>query len=629
MRILSVLRSLLLINAAELVPVGHFQPFPPSPICQETLSAVLELALGLEPNFIESQGISLTLNSILAMLSSQPGGDVIIGLLERILSAVRPSADGVSTLLALRRRLHGLAPEEQLKKNSTLGMHGLVHHLDELEVWLRSGGFVASPRKYASAHDQAVEMVSDSAQARLSSQKGSHDPQTWLSFLQSPMLVKLVTGLFDQPKMTAEMTGLSLPSPMKNFGKAFCDGSAASGLEGGDFVCAVQSVLGWMMGCEGSDELSCPPQDVPSVPMTVCTKSGADVDPVTELVSLDWTEEAEYRTGYWLLRAAQNLYASALNRYPCGEKSTNPAQLLPGWNLLAEYSVNEPGSNLNYGAGREESPIAQLLEHSQSACDLALIFRGTTTDYEWLKDYQATLVPLSGNDDQILVHNGFLELTTVIRAPLEAVLGEKMESCPHLNLTLSGHSLGGACANVLATSLLSHWAQVSWEQLPQVDLNVITFAPPRSMNRQGRDLLARATRVRTYTYELDAIPLIPCSNAGGNPRCDSRSTFANWGEGEDIYAEHLNLREVSGSSWDPGNRTLWQFSHSTLSASAPLFGGDSWGEVVFYPLFTTASLALPPPLQLAKNHICAYSCYFSLRGCIEDPKEAWDCSSCE
>ncbi|MDB5476594.1 MAG: lipase family protein [Phenylobacterium sp.] len=86
-----------------------------------------------------------------------------------------------------------------------------------------------------------------------------------------------------------------------------------------------------------------------------------------------------------------------------------------------------------------------------SADFAVLAFRGTSSLGDWVTNLRAKRVPLKGAPVEVLVHEGFLSAFECCRAEIEAAVDKYVPA--DLGLYITGHSLGGALAQIASAAL--------------------------------------------------------------------------------------------------------------------------------------------------------------------------------
>jgi triacylglycerol lipase len=103
---------------------------------------------------------------------------------------------------------------------------------------------------------------------------------------------------------------------------------------------------------------------------------------------------------------------------------------------------------------------------------LYVFFRGTATNYDWMIDFQYSLVPFLNIGNNVLVHKGFY--TLFLQLYNQVLLGVSSTKGRWDRIIVSGHSLGGSEA-----SLIAFWLQ---EKITTNDVFCYTFGKPRVGN---------------------------------------------------------------------------------------------------------------------------------------------------
>jgi hypothetical protein len=128
-----------------------------------------------------------------------------------------------------------------------------------------------------------------------------------------------------------------------------------------------------------------------------------------------------------------------------------------------------------------------------------LAFRGTTDIKDWLTDCKFLLRPALDFEGKI--HDGFYDAMMDIQKDVGVLVTGAMMTQPK-PLFITGHSLGGALANLFANFLAGHNVNVQ---------AVYTFGQPRVGDRKYAASYNSKLGSRTYrlAYENDLVPHVP------------------------------------------------------------------------------------------------------------------------
>jgi triacylglycerol lipase len=146
---------------------------------------------------------------------------------------------------------------------------------------------------------------------------------------------------------------------------------------------------------------------------------------------------------------------------------------------------------------------------------IVLSFRGTQSLKNWGTNLGALLVPVFGSDaiKQLMIHKGFYSAYQDMRADgahFEAVFREAMLARPNTPAFITGHSLGGALAQIGAARLEVVVDQGA-EILPSPPSDRIaacyTYGSPRVGNKFF-DLWVKSPSYRVIDY-ADIVPMVP------------------------------------------------------------------------------------------------------------------------
>ena len=136
-------------------------------------------------------------------------------------------------------------------------------------------------------------------------------------------------------------------------------------------------------------------------------------------------------------------------------------------------------------------------ELSEDTVAAFIAFRGTTNGADWGTNSRLRMIP-SSLGDGARVHRGFAESWESVK---DQVFEELVGLAPE-RITLTGHSLGGACAVIASTDIIAGF--------PGVPVDLITFGGPRCGNPAYSKAIAKnvssCTRV---VHDNDIVPSMP------------------------------------------------------------------------------------------------------------------------
>ena len=168
------------------------------------------------------------------------------------------------------------------------------------------------------------------------------------------------------------------------------------------------------------------------------------------------------------------LIQSAYATYEANNRDTNPAtaQNLPGgWQIIANLQ-SDPVA----GLFSEIQFVGFVVQSAADPAQYGIVYRGTDGLLDWLEDFEAehtdfTDIPNGGRTEK-----GFTQMFRTVQViqpgqtngvTLQQFL-QTLDSSSRI--TVSGHSLGGAIAN-----LTGAWIAATW---PEFALDLYTFAAP-------------------------------------------------------------------------------------------------------------------------------------------------------
>ncbi|QWT47025.1 lipase family protein [Azospira inquinata] len=203
--------------------------------------------------------------------------------------------------------------------------------------------------------------------------------------------------------------------------------------------------------------------------------------------------------------------------------TTVPCRLLCASRMAYMISDNDqpvPGCPPYDGAaGFKEAPVGFVAGPlginaamvGTSADGVVLTFRGTLppdspnheqTILDWLNDADAVLISVPGIQGK--VHQGFWNALDSLWPALEAEVRQQMEASPKASLVITGHSKGGAMADLAA----ARFAQAG------VGSTVYTYAAAHPGNQEFAGYYATLAGIQSsyrYEYADDIVPHLPPS----------------------------------------------------------------------------------------------------------------------
>ncbi len=139
---------------------------------------------------------------------------------------------------------------------------------------------------------------------------------------------------------------------------------------------------------------------------------------------------------------------------------------------------------------------------------ILVVFRGTSTLEEWLQDVDAKQVKFTkyvhhaGNTEE-----GFTNLYTTLRmspSTHSKRLVDYLVDFGNPNITITGHSLGGALTSLLASELSVKWSQYNKTTL---NLKAVTFASPCPGDKEfAEEYNSRILNTDRIVVNQDLIP---------------------------------------------------------------------------------------------------------------------------
>jgi len=200
------------------------------------------------------------------------------------------------------------------------------------------------------------------------------------------------------------------------------------------------------------------------------------------------------------------LVKSAYSTYDADKKNDNPpeARDLPaGWRVTANLQSDPAACFFT-----ETEFIGFVVQAETDASRYGIVFRGTESVMDWLEDFEARHTAFDEIDNGGRTEGGFTEMfrSLHVLAPGAAetrTFPAFMETLPpDARLTITGHSLGGAIANLTAVWIAA--------KHPTLTCDLYTFAAPMTGNRDFADTFNSLVRNSFRIYNKpDIVPTVP------------------------------------------------------------------------------------------------------------------------
>ncbi|KAJ1967577.1 hypothetical protein IWQ62_001769 [Dispira parvispora] len=163
-----------------------------------------------------------------------------------------------------------------------------------------------------------------------------------------------------------------------------------------------------------------------------------------------------------------------------------------------------PDSDLvDFFTSKDELAVGYIA-YNHGIKSVTLAFRGTATDEQWEKDLKFYKEDWPEEVEDSEVHTGFLEIYQTVADQVYDRATESLKEYPDYNLTIVGHSLGGALASLAAVDFT-----LRNKTLTEIT-NVVTFGKPRVGNEEYaahyNSLHLNSTRV---VNKEDLVPHLP------------------------------------------------------------------------------------------------------------------------
>ena len=202
---------------------------------------------------------------------------------------------------------------------------------------------------------------------------------------------------------------------------------------------------------------------------------------------------------WWLLMLASVCYAYDENM---ASHAVNLAQASYCVSSTNEWNCEtcEPSVTLDYIV--EENGSKALQGYDKETNSIFIAFRGSSNIQNWIDNIQIKQIS-PYNDTNIQVEKGFYKAYNEIKPELFDNLVDLSTKYNTKDISITGHSLGGSMATLMAYDILTAYPKYQVKYL-------ITFGSPRTGNQLFVDSF-NSYRVTSYriTHAYDMVPHVP------------------------------------------------------------------------------------------------------------------------
>lgn len=270
-----------------------------------------------------------------------------------------------------------------------------------------------------------------------------------------------------------------------------------------------------------------------------------------------------------------------------------------------------------YSSGRED---AEVLVAHKGKKTLYIAMAGSESGDDWYTDVAVATASFKG----VKVHQGFLLKANDAYPRLRAAWQEHLAGGGERNVTLVGHSLGGAMAQLMAVMFLDEFG-AQGSSAP--NLRVMTFGSPRvgaaAWVNKYESYPNLAQRTIRWVNKEDIIAHFPFDDdrwkhAGQryqiydkvDPGCDLKG-FDSWGEYFDYYAEDPVCHPKSQLA------VIYNAPNEAVSVLDTRFG---WHSLMNGYRVSLRSLTAPAQADLAELDCSSDAAYYTPPGAMTCPR---------
>jgi hypothetical protein len=201
----------------------------------------------------------------------------------------------------------------------------------------------------------------------------------------------------------------------------------------------------------------------------------------------------------WLQVVAEHASAAY-----CGEGEGH--QPIPSSHAPGEPA--EPPPNRGQAAESVESESSRAIVSTDPFLQGAVVsFRGSVTDVNWIRNFDFTPVYPWPSSPDVGIHAGFWATYAELRAGIRGATATALDRSRDCRIWLTGHSLGGALAAIMAVDVHLHPLRSRHCSKPSISL--VSFGSPRPAGLRFAELYSTLP-IPTWRIARadDAVPLI-------------------------------------------------------------------------------------------------------------------------
>ena len=446
--------------------------------------------------------------------------------------------------------------------------------------------------KLAMLENRDLSFVTESTANKIQGQQlSSRDEKKIVDMISSDLMKSILNGFFSDSKLSFHfpIVGVDFQMHMKNAAEILCNVldvkyKILEKPENKKYICTLIRMARRSLVCD-TERASKNPDVIENERNSRSLPRNKTRFGHCEIVENDSPkyEHFEYQRAVW-----------ALYEYAYSGDLPMPGAILKNGNIVMLFSYIEKLSN----SEKKPSTLAALIKSTAQEDVYTVVIRGTKTSSDWIANFdyaETTIYSIITPTKPILIaHQGFSNLANVLAHQIYSYFNTR--KFKNIKLVLTGHSMGGAVANILRYQL--------WETGLFSKIDVVTFGSPSCIyqDQKYKEFSKIVGDVVNIIAESDPVPYFPCTKLSGLTTCANVTSKRDYNV---IYAPTINRKLIS---------------MELLSNISKEFAINSTG-VIGINLKTLKSdqeKVLPVILDINKSHNCSYQCALTLNG-VKNP----------